>query len=80
METGIQAMTDAMHEAWQRLKIDTRDVQLRRAVRNACNSLKRVRSAPLVHFFERHVVGLEKQLRMGDQNSFFQNLKSVQLE
>ena len=56
METGIQAMMDAMHAAWQRLKIDTRDAQLPRAVKNACNSLKGVQSAALVHFFERHVV------------------------
>ena len=42
--------------------------------------LKRVRSATVVRFFERHVVELEKQLRMGDQHGFFQNIKSVQLE
>ena len=60
--------------------MDTRDAQLRRAVRKACNWLKRVRSAAVVRFFERHVVELEKQLRMGDQHGFFQNIKSVQLE
>ena len=54
--------------------------QLRRAVRKACNWLKRVRSAAVVRFFERHVVELEKQLHMGDQHGFFQNIKSVQLE
>ena len=59
--------------------MDTRDTQLRRAVRKACNWLKRVRSAAVVRFFERHVVELEKQLRMGDQHGFFQNIKSVQL-
>ena len=69
-----------MHTAWQRLKIDTRNAHLRRAVRKACNWLKRVRSAAVVCFFERHVVELEKQLRMGDQHGFFQNIKSVQLE
>ena len=69
-----------MHTAWQHLKTDTRDAQLRRAVRKACNWLKRVRSAAVVRFFERHVVELEKQLRMGDQHGFFQNIKSVQLE
>ena len=58
----------------------TRTAQLRRAVRKACNCLKRVRSAAVVRFFERHVVELEKQLRMGDQHGFFQNIKSVQLE
>ena len=60
--------------------MDTRDAQLRRAVRKACNWLKRVRSAAVVRFFERPVVELEKQLRMGDQHGFFQNIKSVQLE
>ena len=60
--------------------MDTRDAQLRRAVRKACNWLKRVRSSAVVRFFERHVVELEKQLRMGDQHGFFQNIKSVQLE
>ena len=79
-EAELQAATDAMHTAWQRLRMDTRDAQLRRAVRKACNWLKRVRSAAVVRFFERHVVELEKQLRMGDQHGFFQNIKSVQLE
>ena len=60
--------------------MDTRDAQLRGAVRKACNWLKRVRSAAVVRFFERYVVKLEKQLRMGDQHGFFQNIKSVQLE
>ena len=76
----LQTATDAMHAAWQRLKTHTRDAQLRRAVRKACNWLKRVRSAAVVRFFERHVVELEKQLRLGNQQGFFQNIKSVQLE
>ena len=79
-EAELQATTDAMHTAWQRLNMDTRDAQLRRAVKKACNWLKRVRSAAVVRFFEHHVVELEKQLCMGDQHGFFQNIKSVQLE
>ena len=79
-EAELQAATDAMHTAWQRLRMGTRDAQLRRAVRKACNWLKRVRSVAVVRFFERHVVELDKQLRMGDQHGFFQNIKSVQLE
>ena len=79
-EAELQAATDAMHTAWQRQRMDTRDAQLRRAVRKACNWLKRVRSAAVFRFFERHVVELEMQLRMGDQRGFFQNIKSVQLE
>ena len=69
-----------MHAAWQRLKTDNRDAQLRRIIGKACNWLKRVRSAAVVRFLEHHVVELEKQLRMGDQHGFFQNIKSVQLE
>ena len=79
-EAELQAAIDAMHAAWQRLKMDTRDAQLWRAVRKACNWLKKVRSAAVVRFFERHVVELKKQLRVGDQHGFFQNIKSVQLE
>ena len=60
--------------------MDTRDAQLRRAVRKASNWLKRVRSAAVVRFFERHVMESEKQLRMGDQHGFFQSIKSVPLE
>ena len=69
-----------MHAAWQRLEMDIKDAQLWRAVRKACNWPKRVRGAAVVRFFERHVVELDKQLRMGDQHRFFQNIKSVQLE
>ena len=79
-EAELQTATDAMHASWKRLKTDTRDAQLRKAVRKACNWLKRVRSAAFVRFFERHDVELEKQLRMGDQHGFFQNIKSMQLE
>ena len=79
-EAELQTATDAMHAAWQRLKMDTRDAQLRRAVRKACNWLKRVRSAAVVRFFERYVVEWEKQLRRGDQHELFQSIKSVQLE
>ena len=62
---GFSPILYAMRAAWQRLKSDTRDAQLRRAVRKACYWLKRVRSAAaVVRFFERHVVELEKQLRM----------------
>ena len=53
-----------------------------RTIHSSCSS---VQNQPLFTcgqfvFFERHVVELEKQLRMGDQHRFFQNIKSVQLE
>ena len=69
-----------MRAAWQRLKMDTRDAQLWRVVRKACNWPKKVQSAAVVGFFERRVVELKKQLRVGHQHRFFQNIKSVQLE
>ena len=71
-EAELQAMADAMHAAWQRLKMDTRDAQLRRAVRKVC--------AAVIRFFDRHGFELEKKVRMEDQHGFFQNIKSVQLE
>ena len=55
-EAELQTATDAVHAAWQRLKTDTRDAQLRKAARKACAWLKRVRSAAVARFFERHVV------------------------
>ena len=79
-EAELHVATDAMHATWQRLKMDTRGAQLRRAVRKACNWLKRVRSAAVVCFFERHIVEFEKQLRKGDEHGFFQNIKLVQLK
>ena len=36
-ETELHTVTEAMHAAWQHLKTDTRDTQLRRAARKACN-------------------------------------------
>ena len=65
-EAELQAVIDAMHTAWQRLKMDTRDAQLPGVIMKACNWLKSLRSAVIVRFFERHIVELEKQLRMGD--------------
>ena len=79
-EAELQAVTGAMHAGWQRLKMDTRDAQLRTAIRNACNWRRKVRSAAVVHFFERHVVELENQLCTGDHHRFFQNIKLVQLK
>ena len=80
MEAERQTGTGAMHAAWQRMKTDTPNAQLRRAARKACNWLKRVRSAAIVCFFERIVIEFEKQLRMGDQHGFSLNIIPVQLE
>ena len=73
-----------MHAAWQRLKIDTRDAQLLRAVRHAYNGLKRTEESAKCRLFvsssATSLSWLENQLRMGEQyGGFFQNIKSVQL-
>ena len=39
-----------------------------------------MRSAAVVRFSERHVVELEKKLRIGGQHGLFQNIKSVQVD
>ena len=39
-----------------------------------------MRSAAVVRFFKRHIVELEKQLRIGNQHGLFQSIKSVELE
>ena len=67
MEAELQAVIDVMHAAWQRLKMGTRDAQLRTTVRETCNWLKKVRSVAGVRLFKHHVFEFEKQLRMGDQ-------------
>ena len=59
--------------------MDSRDAQLRKVVRHVCNWLKKVRSAAVLRFFERHIVELEKPLRMEEQHGFFHNTKSMQL-
>ena len=64
----LQAATDAVHAAWQHLKFVTQAAQWRRAFMHACQKLKKVRTGAVVRFFERHIVELEKQLRMGDQH------------
>ena len=36
-DAELQTSTDPINAAWQRLKMDPRDAQLRRAVRSACD-------------------------------------------
>ena len=61
--------------------MDASNAKLPRAVRKACNWLKKVQSAAaVVRFFERHVVELGKRLRLRDHHEYFQNIKPLQLE
>ena len=44
-----------MHTAWSNLKVDTKDAELRKAVRRACKTVKKIRTVAVTRFFERYV-------------------------
>ena len=55
VKAELQPATETMHTAWQRLKTDTWDAQLRRAIKRMCEWPKRERGAEVVRFFERMI-------------------------
>ena len=55
-----------MHTTWNDLKTDTKDTELRKAVRRACQMVKKTRTVALTRFFERYVQEMEEQLRRRD--------------
>ena len=61
MKAELQAAASMMHAASQRLTMDARDAQPRRVGRYACSWRKRVRSAAVVCFLERHFDKMEKK-------------------
>ena len=69
-----------MHTAWNNLKANTKDHELRKAVRRACKTVKKARTKAVTRFFERHVQEMEEQIRRRDQRGFFQHLKSMEVE
>ena len=79
-EAELQIATDVMHAAWQRLQTDTGMRSCGGPSGKRVTGSRECEVQQLFFFFERHVVELEKQLRMGDQDGFFQNINSVQLE
>ena len=79
-QAELSVVETAMHTAWRNLKENTKDTALRRAVRQACKGVKRVREAAVIRFFERYVQEMEEQLRRRDQRGFFQRLKSMEVE
>ena len=48
-----------MHTTWNDLKTDTKDTELRKAVRRACQMVKKTRTVALTRFFERCVQEME---------------------
>ena len=67
-----------MHTAWNNLKADTKDTELRKTVRRACKSVKKIRAVAVTRFFERYVQEMEEQLPRRDQRGFSQHLKSME--
>ena len=53
------AETD-MHTAWDNIKADTKDTELRKAVRRRCKTVKKMRTVAVTRFFERYVQEMEE--------------------
>ena len=72
--------TAARRAAWKRQRVDTQDRQLMRAVRRENTRAHRVCNDAFERFLERHVQGMEENLRQRDQRGHFQRCKSLKIE
>ena len=72
--------TAARRAAWKRRRADTQDRQLMRAVRRENTRVHRVCNGAFERFLERHVQGMEEDLRQRDQRGLFQRCKSLKIE
>ena len=65
-EAEISMTTAARRAAWKQQRADTQDSQLMRAVRRENTRVRRVCNDAFERFLERHVQGMEKNLRQRD--------------
>ena len=72
--------TAARRAAWKWQRADTQDRQLMRAVRRENTRVCRVCIDAYNIFLERHVQGMEKDLRQRDQRGFYQRCKFLNKE
>ena len=79
-ETEISMATAARRAAWKRQRADAQDSQLIRAVRGENTRIHRVCNDAYERFLERHVQGMEEDLRQHDQRGLFQRCKSLDIE
>ena len=79
-EAGISMATAARRAAWKWQKADTQNSQLMRAVRRENTRLHRVCNDAFQRFLERHVQGMEEDLRQRDQRGLFQRCRSLKIE
>ena len=79
-EAEISMTTAARRAAWKRQRADTQDSQVMRAVRRENTRVHRVYNDAFERFLERHVQGMEEDLRQRDQRRLFQRCKSLKIE
>ena len=79
-EAEISMATAARRAAWKRQRADTHNSQLMRAVRRENTRFHRVCNDAYERFLERHVQGMEADLRQRDQGELYQRCKSLNIE
>ena len=79
-EAETSMATSARRAAWKRQRADTQDRQLMRAARRENTRIHRVCNDDFERFLERHVQGMEEDLRQRDQRELFQRCKSLKIE
>ena len=72
--------TAARRAAWKRQKADTQDSQLMKAVRRENTRVRRVCTDAYERSLERHVQGMEMDLRQRDHRRLYQRCKSLNIE
>ena len=79
-EAEISMATAARRVAWKRQRADPKDRQLKRAVRRENTRVRRAYTDAHNRVLERHVQGMEKDLRQRDQRGFYQRCKFLNIE
>ena len=79
-EAEISMATAVRRAAWKRQRVDTQDRQLMRAARREHTRVCRVFTDAYNIFLERHVQGMEKDLRQRDQRGFYQRCKFLNID
>ena len=79
-EAEISMATAARRAAWKRQRADPQDRQLKRVVRRENSRVRRAYTDAHNRVLERHVQGMEKDLRQRDQRGFYQRCKFLNIE
>ena len=79
-EAEISMATAARRAAWKRQRADTQDRKLMRAARRENTRVHRVCNDAFKRFLERHVQGMDEDLRQRDQRGLFQRCKFLKIE